>query len=116
MEELARPEAVGWVAVLLLLRLPPEPAMAGPGLSVAFTVQVALAMLYHPLAAGAIAFVGALDLRRLRGRGRWRCCRAARSRWSRWPPVGRCSTCWPARTSRWSGCCRHSSPARCSCG
>jgi signal transduction histidine kinase len=68
MEELARPEAIGWVAVLLLLRVLPEPAMAGPGLSVAFTVQVALAMLYHPLAAGVIAAVGALDLRRLRHR------------------------------------------------
>jgi drug/metabolite transporter (DMT)-like permease len=67
MEELARPEAVGWVAVLLLLRLLNEPAMAGPGLSVALAVQVALAMLYHPLAAGAIACVGALDRRRLRG-------------------------------------------------
>ena len=68
MEELARPEALGWVAVLLLLRLLPEPALAGPGLSVAFAVQVALAMLYHPLAAGAIACAGALDLRRLGSR------------------------------------------------
>lgn len=68
MEELARPEALGWVAVLLLLRLLPEPALAGPGLSVAFAVQVALAMLYHPLAAGAVACVGALDLRRLGSR------------------------------------------------
>jgi signal transduction histidine kinase len=68
MDELARPEALGWVAVLLLLGLRPEPPMAGPGLSVAFAVQVALAMLYHPLAAGAIACLGAVDLRRLRHR------------------------------------------------
>jgi signal transduction histidine kinase len=76
MDELARPEALAWVAVLLLLGLRPEPAMAGPGLSVAFAVQVALAMLYHPLAAGAIAFLGAVDLRRLRRRplaAGWRC-------------------------------------------
>src|ERR671922_3090224 len=66
MDELARPETLGWVAVLLLLGLRPEPPMAGPGLSVAFAVQVALAMLYHPLAAGAIACVGAVDLPRLR--------------------------------------------------
>jgi signal transduction histidine kinase len=66
MEELARPEALGWVAVLLLLGLRPEPPLAGPGLSVAFAVQVALAMLYQPLAAGAIACLGAVDLRRLR--------------------------------------------------
>jgi signal transduction histidine kinase len=68
MDELARPEALGWVAVLLLLGLRPEPSLAGPGLSVAFAVQVALAMLYHPLAAGAIACLGAVDLRRLRRR------------------------------------------------
>jgi signal transduction histidine kinase len=76
MDELARSEALAWVAVLLLLGLRPEPPMAGPGLSVAFAVQVALAMLYHPLAAGVIAFLGAVDLRRLRRRplaAGWRC-------------------------------------------
>ncbi len=68
MELLAHPQALGWVAVLLALGLLPQAAVAGPGLSVAFAVQVALAMLYHPVAAGVIAFLGALDLRRLRRR------------------------------------------------
>src|SRR6266508_5791287 len=68
MELLAHPQALGWVAVLLALGLLPQAAVAGPGLSVAFAVQVALAMLYHPVAAGVIAFLGALDLHRLRRR------------------------------------------------
>jgi signal transduction histidine kinase len=66
--ELGRPDALAWVAVLLLLGLLPPPPWAGPGLSVAFAVQVALAMLYDPPLAGAIAFLGALDPLGLRRR------------------------------------------------
>jgi hypothetical protein len=65
---LARPAPLAWVAVLLALQLLPPPALGGPGLSVAFAVQVALAMLYDPPVAGAVAFLGALDLRLLRSR------------------------------------------------
>jgi hypothetical protein len=64
-ERLARPALLAWVAVLLALQLLPPPAWGGPGLSVAFAVQVALAMLYDPPVAGAVAFLGALDLRLL---------------------------------------------------
>jgi signal transduction histidine kinase len=66
--QLARPALLAWVAVLLALQLLPPPAWGGPGLSVAFAVQVALAMLYDPPVAGAVAFLGALDLRLLRRR------------------------------------------------
>jgi signal transduction histidine kinase len=68
MEPLAHPEALGWVALLLALAMLPAPPMAGPGLDVTFAVQVAVAMLYDPAAAGAIAAVGAVDLARLRRR------------------------------------------------
>jgi hypothetical protein len=63
MEQLVRPEALGWVALLLALGLVRAPPMAGPGLEVAFAVQVALAMLYDPPAAAATAALGAVDLR-----------------------------------------------------
>jgi signal transduction histidine kinase len=65
MEQLAHPEALGWVALLLAIGLVRGPPMAGPGLEVAFAVQVALAMLYDPPAAAAIACLGAVDLRLL---------------------------------------------------
>jgi hypothetical protein len=65
MEQLAHPEALGWVALLLALGLVRGPPMAGPSLEVAFAVQVALAMLYDPPAAAAIACLGAVDLRLL---------------------------------------------------
>jgi signal transduction histidine kinase len=77
MEQLARPEALGWVALLLALGLVPAPPMAGPGLEVAFAVQVALALLYDPPAAAAIAFLGAVDLRLLP--------RRPQAAWSRCP-------------------------------
>ena len=65
---LARPAALAWVAILLAAEALPVRPWGGPGLSVAFAAQVALAMLYPPPLAGAIAFLGALDPRRLRAR------------------------------------------------
>ena len=62
-------EAAGWVAVLALFELLPGPRRAGPGLSVAFAALVAVALLYQPPVAAAIAFVAAVDRRELRWRG-----------------------------------------------
>jgi signal transduction histidine kinase len=62
-------EAAGWVLVLAVFALLPGPRRAGPGLSVAFAALVAVALLYQPPVAAAIAFVGAVDRRELRWRG-----------------------------------------------
>jgi signal transduction histidine kinase len=57
---LARPAALAWVAILLAAEALPVRPWGGPGLSVA--------MLYPPPLAGAIAFLGALDPRRIYAR------------------------------------------------
>jgi signal transduction histidine kinase len=62
-------EVAGWVAVLALFELLPGPRRAGPGLSVAFAALVAVALLYQPPVAAAIAFVAAVDRRELHWRG-----------------------------------------------
>ena len=80
--QLARPELLAWVAVLLALQLLPPPVWGGPGLSVAFAVQVALAMLYDPPVAGAVAFLGRSTCASSAA-GRWRPGRTAASPWSR---------------------------------
>jgi signal transduction histidine kinase len=61
-------EVAGWVAVLALFELLPGPRRAGPGLSVAFAALVAVALLYQPPVAAAIAFVAAVDRRDLHWR------------------------------------------------
>ncbi len=63
MAEQVHPTMLVWVAILAAVELVPPPAWGGPGLSVAFAVQVAVAMLYPPAAAGAVAFFGAVQLR-----------------------------------------------------
>jgi signal transduction histidine kinase len=55
-----------WVPILIVLELVPLGGWNGPGFSVAFVVQVGLAMLYPPGLAGVIAALGAFDLRELR--------------------------------------------------
>lgn len=62
-----RPSMVQWVVLLAVFELLAFEGWGGPGLSVAFGVQVTVAMLYDPVAAGLIAFAGAFDPRGLRG-------------------------------------------------
>jgi signal transduction histidine kinase len=59
-----------WVALLAVVELVATEPWGGPGLSVAFGAQVAVAMLYDPGAAGLIAFAGAFDPREPRLRMR----------------------------------------------
>jgi signal transduction histidine kinase len=75
------PVLLQWVLLLVILELVATESWGGPGLRVAFAVQVTLAMLYHPEAAGVLAFLGAVHPRELRGRSDalhavWRCCLA----------------------------------------
>lgn len=73
---LARPPArlgltpLAWVPILIVLELVPLGGWNGPGFSVAFVVQIGLAMLYPPALAGVIATLGAFDPRELRRRDR----------------------------------------------
>jgi signal transduction histidine kinase len=48
-----------WVVLLAVVELVATEGWGGPGLRVAFAVQVTVAMLYDPVAAGLIAFAGA---------------------------------------------------------
>jgi signal transduction histidine kinase len=64
------PSMLQWVLLLAVVDLVATEGWGGPGLSVAFGVQVTVAMLYDPVAAGLIAFAGAFDPRELRGRMR----------------------------------------------
>ncbi len=61
------PWMLQWALLLAVLELVATEAWGGPGLSVAFAVQVAVAMLYDPVVAALIAFAGAFDPRELRG-------------------------------------------------
>lgn len=65
-----RPSMLQWVLLLAVVELVATEAWGGPGLSVAFGVQVTVAMLYDPVAAGLIAFAGAFDPREPRGQMR----------------------------------------------
>ncbi len=65
-----RPSMLQWVVLLAVAELVATKAWGGPGLSVAFGVQVAVAMMYDPVAAGLIAFAGAFDPREVRGQMR----------------------------------------------
>jgi len=65
-----RPSMLQWVLLLAVVELVATEAWGGPGLSVAFGVQVTVAMLYDPVAAGLVAFAGAFDPRELRGQMR----------------------------------------------
>jgi signal transduction histidine kinase len=65
-----RPSMLQWVVLLAVVELVATEAWGGPGLSVAFGVQVAVAMTYDPVAAGLIAFAGAFDPREVRGQMR----------------------------------------------
>jgi len=56
-----------WVLLLAVFELVATESWGGPGLSVPFAVQVTLAMLYEPLVAGVLAFLGAFDPGELRG-------------------------------------------------
>jgi len=71
------PSLLQWVLLLVILELVATEPWGGPGLRVAFAVQVTLAMLYGPQVAGTLAFLGAIHPRRLRGRttpsAAWRC-------------------------------------------
>src|SRR6266540_2847793 len=62
-------EAAGWVLVLVLFGLLPAPRRGGPGLTITFAVQSAIAMLYAPQVAAALAFLGGAERRALRRRG-----------------------------------------------
>src|SRR6266536_4606193 len=65
-----RPSMLQWIVLLAVVELVATEAWGGPGLSVAFGVQVTVAMLYDPVAAGLIAFAGAFDPREVRGQMR----------------------------------------------
>jgi signal transduction histidine kinase len=62
-------EAAGWVLVLLLFALLPAPRRGGPGLTITFAVQSAIALLYPPQVAATLAFLGGAERRELRRRG-----------------------------------------------
>jgi hypothetical protein len=62
-------EAAGWVLVLAVFELLPAPRRGGPGLSVAFAAQAAIAVLYAPLVAATLAFLGGVEVARPRRRG-----------------------------------------------
>src|SRR6266496_2365419 len=64
------PSMLQWIVLLAVVELVATEAWGGPGLSVAFGLQVTVAMLYDPLAAGLIALAGAFDPRELRGQMR----------------------------------------------
>src|SRR6266496_2983382 len=64
------PPMLQWIVLLAVVELVATEAWGGPGLSVAFGLQVTVAMLYDPLAAGLIALAGAFDPRELRGQMR----------------------------------------------
>jgi signal transduction histidine kinase len=64
------PSMLQWVVLLAAVELVATEAWGGPGLSVAFAVQVTVAMLFEPVAAGLIAFAGAFDPRVFHGRMR----------------------------------------------
>src|SRR6266536_291162 len=68
------PSMLQWIVLLAVVELVATEAWGGPGLSVAFGLQVTVAMLYDPLAAGLIALAGAFEPRELprAGRGRRR--------------------------------------------
>jgi signal transduction histidine kinase len=75
------PMLLQWVLLLAALELVATERWGGPGLSAGFAVQVALAMLYDPVVAGGLAFLGTFDLRELRGsiaalHAMWRRCLA----------------------------------------
>jgi signal transduction histidine kinase len=55
-----------WVAVVALVELLPLQAWRGVELSMSFTLLIAVAFLYHPIAAGVTAFVASLDPREFR--------------------------------------------------
>ncbi len=61
------PGVLLWVLLLAVLELVATEPWGGPGLRVAFAVQVTVAMLYDPVVAASIAFAGAFDPRELRG-------------------------------------------------
>ncbi|HZD75306.1 MAG TPA: HAMP domain-containing sensor histidine kinase [Actinomycetota bacterium] len=65
-----QPSMLQWVLLLAVVELVATEGWGGPGLSVAFGVQVTVAMLYDPVAAGLIAFAGAFDPREPRGQMR----------------------------------------------
>ena len=60
-------ELILWAVLVAAVELLPVPAWRGLHLSVGFPLLMVVAMLYAPIAAGAVAFAGASDPRELRG-------------------------------------------------
>ena len=60
-------ELILWAVLVAAVELLPVPAWRGLHLSVGFPLLMVVAMLYPPIAAGAVAFAGASDPRELRG-------------------------------------------------
>lgn len=62
----ARPGFLLWIAVVMVADLLPVPAWRGVQVSVSFPVLVAVAFLYEPLSAAAVAFIATTDPRELK--------------------------------------------------
>jgi diguanylate cyclase (GGDEF)-like protein/PAS domain S-box-containing protein len=68
--DFADPNLLGWVLLIAVIELVPVPATGGVELTLSFPLLIAVSMLYSPVVAGALSFLGAVDLDSLRRRRR----------------------------------------------